>query len=195
MNLIMKIHRSRSPWRTRPRLTTLVTMAGLGVLLSTAVSLHAQGPFQVVTSKAFDSAVPKDFYLEGNAIPVEKRNSVLLSTQSGARVLFGLIDTTGYSSQIQKKYIGMMIAETPIAACSVDVPVGSYGFGLQKPASQGQGSGEFFVYDQAGKQVGSCAVEADKGLKQPRPLQVTTGSDGNSMLCLGRYCIALRSKE
>jgi hypothetical protein len=167
----------------------------LGLLLIWPAALHPQAGFQVVTGKAFESAVPKDFYLEGNAIPVEKRNTVLLNTSSGARVLVGLIDTAGYSSQIQQKYIGMLIAEAPIAACSIDLPVGSYGFGLQKPASQGQGTANFLVYDQAGKQLGSCSAQADEGLKQPRPLQVTKGSDATTALCLGRYCVALRSKE
>jgi hypothetical protein len=66
---------------------------------------------------------------------------------------------------------------------------------LQKPASPGQGNGEFLVYDQAGQQVGSCAAHADQGLKQPRPLQVISASGGSSTLCLGRYCLALRSRE
>ena len=167
----------------------------LGALFSSAAFLCAPAGFEVVTGKEFDSAVPKDFYLEGNAIPVEKRNTVLLKSPSGARVLIGLIDTAGYSSQIQQKYVGMLIAETPLAACGVDLPVGSYGFGLQKPASQGQGSGQFLVYDQAGKQLGSCPAEADQGLKQPRPLQVTAGSDASARLFLGRYWIALRSRE
>ncbi len=187
----------RSGWQSLMRgpLTGLLSWLGLGLLLASAATLFGQAGFKLVTGKAFDSAVPKDFYLEGNAIPVEKRNTVLLNTSSGARVLVGLIDTTGYSSQIQRKYIGMLIAEARVAVCGVDLGVGSYGFGLQKPASPSQGAGQFYVYDQAGKQVGSCAVEADKGLKQPMPLKVTTEADGGTRLCLGRYCIALRARE
>jgi hypothetical protein len=60
--------------------------------------------FEVVTGKAFDSAVPKDFYLEGNAIPTEPRNAVLVKTPAGARALFALIDTTGYSANIVTKW-------------------------------------------------------------------------------------------
>jgi len=167
----------------------------LGALLSSAVMLRAQPEFQVVLGKDFDGAVPRDFYLEGNAIPVEKRNTVLLKTASGARVLVGLIDTAGYSSQIQQKYIGMLIAEIPLSACNVNLPVGSYGFGLQKPRSQGQGGGQFLVYDQAGKRLGSCPTQADQVLSQPRPLQVAAGPDGSGKLFLGRYWIALRLRE
>jgi hypothetical protein len=192
MHLTLKIDRSRLGLQARHRLTIVLM---LGLPLTSAATLRAQARFQVVTGKEFDSAVPKDFYLEGNAIPVEKRNTVLLKTSSGARVLVGLIDTAGYSSQIQQKYIGMLIAEAPLAACSVDLAVGSYGFGLQKPASQDQSKGEFQVYDQAGKQLGSCPAEADEELKQPRPLQVTGGSDAVARLCLGRYWIALSSRK
>jgi hypothetical protein len=193
MSLKLSVNRGRLNSARRPQAMRFGVL--LGLLLIWPAALHAQAGFQVVAGKAFESAVPKDFYLEGNAIPVEKRNTVLLNTSSGARVLVGLIDTAGYSSQIQQKYIGMLIAEAPITACSIDLPVGSYGFGLQKPASQDQGSANFLVYDQAGKQLGSCSTGADKELKQPRPLQVTKGSDATAALCLGRYCIALRSKE
>jgi hypothetical protein len=192
MSWILRIHRGPWPSRSRSQLTGLTIVLGL---LASAAMLLGQAGFQVVTGKSFEGAVPKDFYLEGNAIPVEKRNTVLLKAPSGARVLVGLIDTSGYSSQIQQKYMGMLIAEAPLGVCSVDLTVGSYGFGLQKPASQGQSNGEFLVYDQAGKQLGSCPAEADQGLRQPRPLQVTTASDATARLCLGRYCIALHSKE
>ena len=47
---------------------------------SVCQSVLAQSKFEVVAGKAFDSAVPKDFYLEGNAIPTEKRNAVLVKT-------------------------------------------------------------------------------------------------------------------
>ncbi len=76
-----------------------------GFLLGWAGLVRAQGTFGQVSGKAFDSAVPKDFYLEGNAIPTEKRNAVLLKTPRSARVLFTLIDTSGYSSETRKKYV------------------------------------------------------------------------------------------
>src|SRR5215472_7896144 len=114
------------------RSTYVVLIAAL--LVAAPSRLGAQGNFASVTGKAFDSAMPKDFYLEGNAIPTEKRNAALLKTPAGARVLFALIDTTGYSSQIKKKYIGMVIAEGGVSVCGVGLSVGSYGFGLDRPA-------------------------------------------------------------
>ncbi len=159
-------------------------------LLTSGPAARAQAAFEQVSGKAFDTAMPKDFYLEGNAIPTEKRNAALLKTPAGARVLFALIDTTGYSSEVRKKYIGMAIAEGQVSICGNSVSVGSYGFGLDKPASGGDG--KFLLYNQAGQKVGECAVKKDSQLKQPRPLQVVVEKADAARLYLGRYQLELR---
>ena len=151
----------------------------------------AQGKFELVTGKDFESAVPKDFYLEGNAIPTEKRNTALLRTPGGARTLFGLIDTTGYSSQIQKKYIGMLITEGELSINRQKLGVGSYGFGLEKPAAGSSGDGKLMVYNQAGTRVVECAARKDAELKQPRPLQVVAEKDG-ARLYIERYWVEIK---
>lgn len=108
---------------------------GLGLAALTVVSgalcqmALAQNKFEVLTGKAFDSAVPKDFYLEGNAIPTEKRNAVLVKTPAGARAVFALIDTAGYSANIVTKYVGMIVTEGDLTVCGHKLTVGSYGFG------------------------------------------------------------------
>jgi hypothetical protein len=153
---------------------------------------QAQAGFEPILGKAFDSAVPKDFYLEGNAIPTEKRNAVLLKTPAGARVLFGLIDTSGYSSEIKKKYIGMVIAEGAVSICGNSLSVGSYGFGLDKPAPTSDKEAKFLLYNQAGEKVADCGAQKDAQLKQPRPLQVVIGKPVSARLYLGRYQLELR---
>ena len=144
-----------------------------------------------MTGKEFDVAVPKDFYLEGNAIPTEKRNTVLLRTPSNPRVVIGLIDTTGYSSQIQKKYIGMLITEGEFSLSGQKVGVGSYGFGLEKPVAGTSGDGKLMVYNQAGTQIVECAARRDADLKQPRPLQIVLGKDG-ARLYIERYWVEIK---
>ena len=150
-----------------------------------------QSAFAQVSGKDFDSAVPRDFYLEGNAIPTEKRNAVLLKSPAGARLLFALIDTTGYSSQIREKYIGMMIAEGAVSVCGVHLGVGSYGFGLDAPAPGRSEGARFLLYNQAGEKVGDCSAEKDARIKQPRPLQVVPGKGEPARLYLGRYRVDL----
>ena len=172
------------------RSLTLLILTAAALAVAT-VSLRAQGGFILVTGKAFDSAVPKDFYLEGNAIPTEKRNTVLVKTPAGARVVVGLIDTTGYSSQIKKKYIGMVIAEGGVSVCGIAVKVGSYGFGLDKPAPNSDADAHFNLYNQAGEKAGDCAAKKDTKLKQPRPLQVVVEKGAPTRLYLRRYWLEL----
>ena len=101
--------------------------------------------------KAFDSACVKDFYLEGNAIPTQKRNTVILKGTDGKRMVFGLLDTTGYSAEIQQKYAGMMILERKTMVGGAAVGTGAYGFGLQK-GTPAEGPGKLMVYDVGGGQ-------------------------------------------
>jgi len=167
----------------------MLSMA-MGLLAGSFVPARAQAGYQAATEgKAFDNAVPKDFYLEGNAIPTEKRNAVLLKTPGGKRVVVALIDTTGYSSQIQQKYIGMVIAEGTFSVCGQKMTVGSYGFGLDKPAPPSEADATFHLYNQAGRKLFDCAAKKDTTATQAQPLQVTT--TGGTKLVLGKYWLDL----
>src|SRR5579859_1174867 len=167
------------------------TLMVLGTLVAGPQNANAQGSFETVTGKAFDAAIPHEFYLEGNAIPTEKRNAALIKTPKGARVLFALIDTAGYSSQIKQKYIGMLITERRISVCGKAVDVGSYGFGLDRPAARSKDDAKFHLYNQAGTEVTSCSAPYDAAIKIPRPLQVSVSKDGSAWLVLGRYKVKL----
>jgi hypothetical protein len=174
-------------------LRLLTPLATAAILLGlTAGSAVAQHSFQLVTGKAFDSALPKDFYLEGNAIPTAKRNAVMVTSPSGARALFSLLDTTGYSSNIIEKYIGMIITEGDLTVCGQKVPVGSYGFGwAQSPRGEDQ-PGTFSLYNQAGAKLAECSTPRDADLKAPRPLQIVVKADGTASLYHGRNGVSLQ---
>jgi hypothetical protein len=154
-------------------------------------SAWAQKPFEIVSGKAFDAAVPKDFYLEGNAIPTEKRNAVLVKTPAGARALFALIDTTGYAASVQSKYVGMIIAEGDLSICGHKIGVGSYGFGWTLPGTGVDAPGKFMLYNQAGAAVADCTAARQGDLKMPRPLQVVVSPDGAARLYHGKHYVAL----
>jgi hypothetical protein len=172
---------------------TLVLVAFLALVLAGWPNMaRAQGEFENVTGEAFTKAIPADFYLEGNRIPVEKRNAVLLKTPAGARVVLALIDTTGYSSQIRQKYIGMLISEGKISVCGISVGVGSYGFGLDTPKPPSDENAKFMLYDQAGEKVGECAAKKDNSIKLPKPLAVTTAKGEPAKLELGKYILEIK---
>ncbi len=167
-------------------------LVAIALLVGTPRGARAQDAFELLTGKAFETAIPNDFYLEGNRIPVEKRNAALLKTPAGARLLLALLDTTGYSSQIKQKYAGMIITEGIVSVCSVSLSVGSYGFGLEKPAATSSEDAKFFLYNQAGERVGDCGAEKDKALKQPKPLSIVLSKEAGARLYLGRYFLELK---
>lgn len=173
-----------------------LTSSLLAITLLTASGVGAQGGFQVVTGREFDRAVPSEFYLEGNAIPTQKRNAALVRTPRGHRVLVALLDTSGYSSQVQQKYLGMIIVEGGVFVCGRHLGTGSYGFGLQAPKDSHTGStssneAKFLVYSQDGVEQSECQVRPDSGVAHPRPLQIFVEEDGTGALFLGRYRLAL----
>jgi hypothetical protein len=172
---------------------TLVLVAFLAFLLAAWPNTAlAQGEFENVTGEAFTKAIPNDFYLEGNRIPVERRNAVLLKTPAGARVVLALIDTTGYSSRIKEKYYGMLISEGKISVCGISVGVGSYGFGLDTPQPPSDADAKFILYDQAGEKVGECDAKKDNSIKLPKPLTVTTAKGEPARLELGKYILEIK---
>ncbi len=170
----------------------LIVFASLLLTTMTAGPASAQGGFKVEKGEAFNKILPKDFVLEENAIPTEKRNSVLVVSPSGARIVAGLLDTSGYSSQVQEKYLGMLITEGSVEVCGNQVAIGSYGFGLAKPAGAAEASGsKFMLYNQAGEKDAECTAEWDAKLKAPRPLQVVTSGD-SARLYVGRDWVELK---
>jgi len=159
--------------------------------LALAVALAALVPApaaaqEKLEGKAFDSAFVKDFYLEGNAIPTQKRNTVILKGADGKRMVFGLLDTTGYSTEVQQKYAGMMILERKATLGGVAVGTGAYGFGVVK-GTPAEGPGKLVVYDVAGAKVGEAAAQWDAALAQPVPLQFVNGR-----LYVGRHWVEIK---
>ena len=153
--------------------------------------LPAQDHFQLIAGQKFNAALPKDFYLEGNSIPTESRNAALIKTSAGVRLIVALLDTSGYCSQVQQKYLGMIISEGTTSVCEISVQVGSYGFGLEKPRPGSEANAIFNLYNQAGAKVASCVAKRDANIKQPKPLDFLE-KDGFARLYLGRYWLDLR---
>jgi hypothetical protein len=165
-------------------------------ILPVALAWAAGGPataqgLEKVTGKAFDGAFPREFYLEGNAIPTQKRNAVLLKATDGKRMLFALLDTSGYGADIRAKYAGMAIVEKKVSLGGATLGVGAWGFGLEKANPPGEEPAKLIFYDVAGQKVAETTVPYDAKLARPVPLQVVT-EGGTTMLYLGRYGVALK---
>jgi hypothetical protein len=152
----------------------------------------AQGGFAILGGRRLKDAIPRDFYLEGNAVPVEKRNALLIETPSGGRVLLALVVTSGWASQLPHKYSGMLISEGLLSVCGNSLAVGSYGFGLHRPALPSSSDAEFILYNQAGHKIWECAAKKNLHLSEPRPLQAILDTPRSARVYLGRYWVELR---
>ena len=162
---------------------------GVAALLA-LVPAPAQAQVTKLEGKAFDSAYVKDFYLEGNSIPTQKRNTAILKGADGKHLVFSLLDTSGYSAEIQQKYVGMIIVERKVTVGAASFGTGAYGLGLQKP-TPAEGPGKLVVYDVGGGKVAETATQYDAKLAQPVPLQVTNAG-GQAKLYLGRYWVEVK---
>jgi hypothetical protein len=168
--------------------SSLAVALAAAALLSVPVPAAAQ--VEKIEGKAFDSAYVRDFYLEGNSIPTQKRNTVMLKDKDGKRLVFSLLDTTGYSAEIQAKYIGMLIVERPLTLGGKSIPAGAYGFGLRK-ADGPESVGTLFVYDVGGARVAEATAAHDSAIARPVPLQVVT-EGGKSRLYAGRHWVEIQ---
>jgi hypothetical protein len=162
----------------------------LAVLLAAQAGVAGEA-MKVVTGKPFESALVDDFYLEGNAIPTQKRNAAMLEKDGGARVVVALLDTSGYGAEIQQKYLGMLITETKLMAGGAELMAGAYGFGLVKPAAEG-GAGKILFYDVAGKKVAEGTAPHDAAMAQPAPLKMVTAEGKPARLYLGKHYVELQ---
>jgi hypothetical protein len=163
-------------------------LALAGAVLVGPVTPALAGPgWEVVKGEAFKKGFVHEFYLEGNAIPTQERNTTMVQLD-GKRLVFSLLDTSGYGADIQAKYVGMAIVEKPVSLGGVSLAVGAYGLGLDK--GEGDAAGTFHVYDVAGQEVGSGPAPHDAALAQPVPLQVVTGEA--TKLYLGRYAVEIK---
>ena len=153
-----------------------------------------QNGFRVLTGSGLKYAIPHEFYLEGNAVPVDSRNAVLIETSSGARVLVALVVTSGWASQFPHKYSGILISEGALSLCGNPLTVGSYGFGLHQPAAPSDRDAEFVLYNQAGEKVWECMSRKDLDLKGPRPLQVIPETLHSARIYFGRYSVEIQPK-
>ena len=86
-------------------------------------------------------------------------------------VILGMVDTSGYSSDVRAKYQGFLITDSPVRVGGQELGTGAYGFGFTD-------DGHLNILDLGGKQVLSAATTKDTKLKRPRPILITPDAGG-----------------
>ena len=149
----------------------LRTAAVALLLLMLPAAAAAQGWPRVLEGAELERVVPQGFYFEGQSGATQMRNAA--AAQFGPRrfVVAGLVDTSGYSSDVQAKYQGFIVTDSPVTVGGSRLPTGAYGFGFTS-------DGWLNVMDVGGRRVLSVRTRNDERLQRPRPLMMTDARNG-----------------
>src|SRR3712207_298217 len=155
----------------RLRLRPAFRAGALLLLLLLPAAARAQAWPRILEGADLERVVPQSFYFEGQSGPTQMRNAA--AAQLGPRrfVLAGLVDTSGYASDVREKYQGFIVTDSPIRLGGARLPTGAYGFGFTS-------DGWLNVMDVGGRRVLSVRARADDGLQRPRPLMMTDARNG-----------------
>jgi hypothetical protein len=140
----------------------------------------------LLTADDLKHAVPSAYFFAGQSAPVQLRNSAGFRTADGKLVIAGLVDTTGYASDLQQKYQGFFITEVKLNVGGSDLGPGAYGFGFSK-------DGKLIVMDVAANDLFNVASSTDDKLAHPVPLKMMEDGSGYR-LYHGRSFVVLKTQ-
>jgi hypothetical protein len=154
----------------------------LAVALS-AVAQSAPSATALVNETGLKKVVPDTYFFRGLSATTQLRNSAAIHFPDDFYVIAGLVDTSGYSSDIKAKYTGLFITEKKLQFDGGGTLVpGEYGMGYAA-------DGKFHILDVAGNELLVTDVKVDDKLARPQPLKIVL--DGaNAKLYLGKKYVS-----
>jgi hypothetical protein len=163
---------------------TLAVALAASVLLAPA-KIVAQGGGTVLKPTDTEKLLPEKVYYKGLSATTQLRNSGGIKFSDGFYVLATLVDTSGYSSDVQAKYQAYFITEVPIKLGGHDLAAGIYGIGFV--------GDKLLVTDVGAHDLFSVPSTPDTAMKRPMPLQVVTdAAAGFRLYALRRYVVITR---
>jgi hypothetical protein len=130
--------------------------------------------------------VPTSYFFRGQSASVQLRNSTGFRGSEGKLVLTGLVDTSGYSSDVAEKYQGFLITEVKLSIEGSNLPPGEYGFGFSK-------DGKFTVMDVGENDLLSASSHLDENLHRAVPLQIVA-DQASYRLYAGKRWVSLKAQ-
>jgi hypothetical protein len=164
---------------------TMMRWLAVTILIFSGLLLSAQQPKAgVLSGDDIKKVVPAVYFFRGQSAPVQVRNSAGFSSADGKFVLAGLVDTSGYASDVQAKYQGFLITEVKLNIEGSELAPGAYGFGFSK-------EGKFLVMDIGANDLFTVSGKVDDKLSHPVPLKIV--EDGGAYrLYSGRKWVGLK---
>lgn len=148
-----------------------IILSALIFVFGTQVGAQNKSGFDVLSDAALTRIVPTSFYFAGQSAPTQMRNSAAAQIGRDRFVIAGLVDTSGYSTEISGKYEGFLITDSPIKVGGKALGTGAYGFGFSK-------DGKLNVFDLSSKRILSASAKYDDGVRRPRPLEMVLADNG-----------------
>ena len=154
-------------------------------IVTASVSVLAQQgkPAGVVPTAELEKLVPSVYFYRGQSATVQMRNSGAIRTKDQKYVMAGLVDTSGYASDVAAKYQGLFITEVKAKVEGSELAPGQYGFGFV--------GDKFVITDVGANDVLSVSAKHDDNLKRPVPLKIVQ-EEGVYRLYHGKKYVTLQ---
>lgn len=133
-------------------------------------SLAQKAAQHLLGADEIEKTVPSEFFFAGQKAPTQLRNAAGFETADGKITVAALVDASGYSTAVQQKYQGMLIAESRLNIGGSELPPGEYGFGFA--------ADKFVVMNVANEDVLSVAYRTDSEMKRAMPLKMVEDGGG-----------------
>jgi hypothetical protein len=172
-------------------LTKRVYVYAISIILLILISISStpaqkNASTSVLTGAALTKVVPTSFYFAGQSAPTQIRNAAAAQFGANRFVIVGLVDTSGYSTEISGKYEGFFITDFPVTIGGKKLDIGAYGFGFSS-------NGEIRIFDISSNEIFSVKTTNDSNIKRPRPLMMV--ADGaNVRLYKGKMYVVVSPK-
>jgi hypothetical protein len=129
--------------------------------------------------------MPASVFFRGQSASIQGRNSGGVRFGDKNLMLVSLVDTSGYSSQVQEKYQAYLITESSLDIDGHHLAPGAYGCGFI-------GGDNFIVMDLGGHDLFTAHSTRDVDLHRPTPLQIleAPGTSDNYRLYAGRNYVS-----
>lgn len=131
----------------------------------------AQAVPEVLTGESLKKVTPGSFYFAGQSAETQIRNTAAALIGKDRYVITGLVDTSGYSTEISGKYEGFFITDSPIKIGNKPLGTGAYGFGFSS-------DGKLNIFDLSSKLILFVKTTDDPEMKRPRPLMMSVDGKG-----------------
>jgi hypothetical protein len=124
--------------------------------------------------------VPTNYFFDDQVAPVQARNAVAIRAKDGKVVTAGLVDTSGYSTDVAQKYQGYLITSKKITIEGQALNPGQYGFGFGA-------DGKFRVMDVGAGDVFTADFHTDDKLARPVPFKAVANGDDYRLYAGKKY--------